>query len=75
MRRACCILGNFDVLAWRRGWADLIELCDSNRNRVFCSAAFFCSDSTAFVQAKCEGMESMVRLLLEHGAEAQRADE
>lgn len=69
MRRACCILGNFDVLAWRRGWADLIELSDSNRNRVFCS------DSAAFVQAKCEGMESMVRLLLEHGAEAQRADE
>ena len=61
---------DFDALACHSSvWADLVELSESNCNGIFCS------DCPAFMQAKWEGKESMVRLLLEHGAEAKRADD
>jgi hypothetical protein len=62
-------LGDFDDLAWSREGAGRNLVAISNCN------LRFCSDSDAFMQAKCEGKESVVRLLLEHGAEAKRTDE
>ncbi len=57
-------MGDFDALAWRAVWAGLIELSESNCNRLFHRR------DPVLIYAVMQGDESIVRLLLEYGADA-----